>query len=119
MKFSKAKTWVKLVLCYWLVMAAIFILEFRYLESDWAGLPSFILTFPLSPIAVTIGFLPEIADYFGYVIPIKVSDYHFEFGLMVCAFLNPFILYPIYLLWANRKRTQTYKLPPPPESYSL
>lgn len=117
MKSPKAKFWIRLVFCYWLFMAAIFILEFRYIESDWAGLPGFILTFPLSSVVVTIGFLPEIVGYFGYNIPIHVTDYHFEYGFMVCAFLNAFILYPLYLLWSNRKVVRSYKLPPPPKNF--
>src|ERR1044072_1601452 len=114
MKVPKAKSWMRLVFCYWLFMTAIFFLEFRYMESDWAGLPGFLLTFPLSTIVVTAGLLPAVAGRFGYEIPINMTDYHFEYGFMVCAFLNAFILYPVYLGWSNRKKSAAYDSPPPP-----
>jgi hypothetical protein len=89
------------------------------MESDWAGLPGFLFTLPLSALVVTIGLLPAIAGRYGHEIPIHMADYHFEYGFMVCAFLNTFILYPVSLLWSNRKKSTAYELPPPPPNNSL
>ena len=114
MKVPKAKSWARLVVLYWLLMAAIFFLEFRYMESDWAGLPGFLLTLPLSALVVFAGLLPAVAGRYGYKILFDMSDYHFEYGLIVCAFLNAFILYPFYLLWSRRKEPKVFDPPPPP-----
>lgn len=94
-------------------MAVVFFLEFRYMESDWAGLPGFLLTLPLSTIAVGLYFLARYAAEFrGY--SIQVTDYHLEFGFIVCAFLNAFMFYPVYLLRARRKQRASFEPPPPP-----
>jgi len=110
------KSWLRIVLCYWVFLAAIFALEFRYIRSDWAGLPSFVLTLPLSAIVATIGLLAEpAAARLGR--EVHVTDYFFEYGFMICAVLNAFLVYPIYLLRRNRKR-QNLPAPPPPPNKS-
>jgi len=112
MNKSGIKGWVRLVLCYWLLMAAVFAAEFRYMNSDWAGLPGFVLTLPLSTIVVTVFLLPAIAVRFGYEMKINMTGYQVEFGFMLSAFLNAFVLYPFYA-WRNRKRN-ALDAPPPP-----
>ena len=92
MSITQAKPWMLWVLCYWVLMAGIFFLEFRFMESDWAGLPGFLLTLPLSILVVAAGLLPAIAGRLGYDIPINFTSYHFEYGFIVCALLNAFIL---------------------------
>lgn len=100
------------VICYWLFVSAIFFLDFKYMHSDWAGLPGFVVTLPLSVIVVTIGFLIEpVAGRVGH--DIVVTDYYFEYGFIVCAFLNAFIFCPLYSLWKNRKREKSEPPPPP------
>jgi hypothetical protein len=116
MKAWKVKSWVRIVVFYWLFMAAVFYLEFRYMESDWAGLPGFLFTLPLSAVVVIAVLGPAVAGRFGYRIPIHMNGYHFEYGFIACAFLNAFILYPIYLLWGRRKERKVYDPPPPPNN---
>jgi hypothetical protein len=107
------RSWVRIVLCYWLLMSVVFFLEFRYMESDWAGLPGFLLTLPLSSLVVGLYFLAiYAAEFRGY--NIHITDYHAELGFVVCAFLNAFIFYPLYLLRARRKQTKVLEPPPPP-----
>jgi len=111
------KSWLRIVLCYWVFLAAIFALEFRYIHSDWAGLPSFLFTLPLSAIVATIGLLAEpVAARLGT--EVHVTDYFFEYGFMICAVLNAFLFYPIYLFRRKRKG-QNLPLPPPPPNKSL
>jgi hypothetical protein len=86
------------------------------MESDWAGLPGFLLTLPLSAVVVIVGLAPAVAGRFGYEIPIHMNGYHFEYGFMACAFVNPFILYPIYLLWRHRRERKVFDQPPPPNN---
>jgi hypothetical protein len=101
-------------------MAVIFFLELRYMESDWAGLPGFLLTLPLSGVIVIIYLAPAIAFRLGYELPqVKLTDYQLEYAFMVCAFLNAFILYPIYLLWRQRKQTKVFDTPPPPPNIDM
>jgi len=114
MKVPKAKSWTRLVAIYWLFMAAVFFLEFRYMASDWAGLFGFLFTLPLSSLVAAIGLLPAVAGRYGYEIPLNMSDYDFEYGFMVCAFLNAFILYPFYLVWVRGKEPKVFDPPPPP-----
>ena len=96
-------------------MSTIFLLEFKYMESDWAGLPGFLLTLPLSAFVVTGYFLASYAAEFrGY--NIHVTDYHAEYGFIVCAFLNAFLLYPLYSLWVRRKESKVIDPPPPPNN---
>jgi hypothetical protein len=115
---SLARSWVRLVLCYWLLMSAVFFLEFRYMDSDWAGLPGFLLTLPLSTLVVGAYFLASYAAEFrGY--NIHVTDYHAECGFIVCAVLNAFIFYPIYLLRMRRKQTKLIDSPPPPPNIGM
>jgi hypothetical protein len=116
MKVPKAKSWARLVVIYWLIMAAVFFLEFRYMESGWAGLPGFLLTLPLSALVVTAGLLPAVAGRYGYEIPLDMNNYDFEYGFMVCAFLNAFILYPFYVFWVRRQEPKVYDPPPPPNN---
>jgi hypothetical protein len=112
MRKSPARSWVRIVLCYWLLMSVVFFLEFTYMESDWAGLPGFLLTLPLSTLVVGLYFLASYAAEFrGY--NIHITDYYAEFGFIVCAFLNAFIFYPVYLLRVRRK-TKVFDPPPPP-----
>jgi hypothetical protein len=112
-KVPNAKSWARLVAFYWLFMAAVFFLEFKYMDSDWAGLPGFLFTLPLSAIVVGLGLSTGFAGRYGYF-DINVTSYHFEYGFIVCAFLNAFILYPFFLFWIRRKERQTYDQPPTP-----
>lgn len=94
-------------------MAVVFFFEFRYMQNDWAGLPGFLLTLPLSVVVVVVGLSVEfLAGRYGS--NFHVTDYHFEYGLIVCAFLNAFIWYPVYALWTGRKNTSLLEPPPPP-----
>jgi hypothetical protein len=103
----------RLVLCYWLFMSVIFFLEIRFMDRGWAGLPGFLFTLPLSTFVVAGYFLSwYAAEFRGY--NINVNDYHAEYGFIICAFLNAFIFYPIYLLRVRRKEPKVYDPPPPP-----
>jgi len=102
----------RLVLCYWLLMLVIIYLEIRYMDSDWAGLPGFLLTLPLSVFVVTVYLLANYATEFrGY--NLHLTEYHTEYGFLLCAFLNAFILYPVYCWWLGRKQPRTPEPPPP------
>jgi cell division protein FtsW (lipid II flippase) len=115
MTMLRLRSWVQLVLCYWLIMSVVFFIELRYMERGWAGLPGFLLTLPLSTFVVAVYFLASYAAEFrGY--NIRITDYHIEYGFIVCAFLNAFILYPIYLLWVRRKGAKSFDPPPPPNN---
>jgi hypothetical protein len=118
MRIPNGKSWVRLVFCYWVLMSLIFFLELRYMESDWAGFPGFLLTLPLSAVIVVIYLTPAFAFRVGYELPqLNLTDYQFEYAFMVCAFLNAFIFYPIYLLWLQRKQPKLFdSAPPPPNS---
>ena len=94
-------------------MAVVFFLEFRYMESNWAGLPGFFLTLPLSTFVIGGFALASYAELRGY--DIHVTDYHAEFGFIVCAVLNAFIFYAIHVLRRCRKRTKVFDAPPPPD----
>ncbi len=101
----------RIALCYWLLMSVVFFLEFRYL--GWAGLPGFLLTLPLSTLVVGLYFLASYAaEVRGY--NIHVTDYHAEIGFVVCAFLNVFMFYPVYLLRVRRRQRKVFDPPPPP-----
>ena len=56
MKRPPAKSWMRLVFCYWLFILAIVYLEIRNISSGWAGLPGFLFTLPLS-LLVVVGYL--------------------------------------------------------------
>ena len=57
------------------------------MASGWAGLPGFLLTLPLSTLVVGAYFLLSYAaEVRGS--NIHVTDYHAEFGFIVCAFLH-------------------------------
>src|SRR5260370_36681934 len=104
MRMPPAKSWMLFVLCYWLFTLAIIYLEIRNMSSGWAGLPGFLLTLPLSGLVVAGYFLTSYAsEVHGY--NIHVTDYHAEYGFIVCAFLNGFIFYPFYRWWLGRKRS--------------
>lgn len=118
MRVPEAKSWARIVVSYWLLMAAVFTLELRYIESDWAGLPGCLLTLPLSLLVVVAGLLPVVAGHFGYKIPFRMNDYHFEYGFIACALLNALILYPLYLLWKRRNIRPVFDAPPPPDNSS-
>ena len=95
----------RLVLCYWLLVSIVVFLEIRHMDQGWAGLPGSLLTLPLSALVVAGYFLAQYAAEFrGY--DIHVTEYYAEYGYLVCAFLNAFILYPFYLLWARRKEAK-------------
>ncbi len=88
------------------------------MESDWAGLPGFLLTLPLSTLVVTGYVLASYAaEIRGY--NIHFTDYHAEYGFIVCAFLNAFIFYPFYLLWQRRKSPKVFVDPPPPPNNGM
>lgn len=114
MRMPAAKSWMLLVLCYWLFTLAIIYFEIRYMSSDWAGLPGFLFTLPLS-LFVAAGYL--MANYatevYGY--NMQVTEYHVEYGFMICAFLNGFIFYPFYRWWIGRKRSRVSEPPSPPD----
>jgi hypothetical protein len=113
MKIPRVKSWVRLVLCYWLFMSVIFFFELRYMDWGWAGLLGFLFTLPFSTLVVTGYFLASYAAEFqGY--NIHVTDYHAEYGFMICAFINGFMFYPFYYWWVGRKQARVYEPPPPP-----
>jgi len=112
------KSWLRLVICYWLLTSIVFFIDFKYMSTGWAGLPGFIVTLPLSVVVATIGLAAEpVAARFGY--SILVNGYHFEYGFIVCAFLNAFIFYLVYFFWANRRRVKKFEAPPPPPNELL
>jgi hypothetical protein len=113
MKMPAAKSWVGLVFCYWLFILAIVYLEIRNISSDWAGLPGFLFTLPLS-LLVVAGYLlasyaTEVRGYHMHFTEIKI-----EYGFIICAFLNGFIFYPIYCWWYGRRHSKGAEPPPPP-----
>jgi len=84
------------------------------MSSGWAGLPGFLITLPFSVLVVAGYLLASYATEFrGY--NIHITDYHTEYGFIVCAFLNGFIFYPIYRWWLGRGHTRVSEPPPPPE----
>ena len=94
-------------------MLVVIYLEIRYMESDWAGLPGFLFTLPLSVFVVTGYLLANYAtEFHGY--SIHVTEYHIEYGFLICAFLNGFIFYPVYCWWLGRKQPRPSEPPPPP-----
>ena len=113
MKLSRAKSWMRLVLCYWVFMLVIVYLEMRYMASGWAGLPGFLFTLPLSVFVVTAYFLASYATEFqGY--NIHVTECHTEYGFLICAFLNGFVFYPVYCWWLGRNQPRVSEPPSPP-----
>ena len=83
------------------------------MTSGWAGLPGFLLTLPLSLLVVTGYLLANYAaEFHGY--SMNVTEYHTEFGFLICAFLNGFILYPFYWWWLARRQLKVSKPPPSP-----
>ncbi len=111
---SDKTSWLRLVVSYWGLLVVVFALEFKYMNSDWAGLPGFLLTLPLSTVVVSVFLLPAIAARAGYQVQPNLTEYQAEIGFMICAFVNAFMLYPFYAWWKNRKRTETFEAPPPP-----
>src|SRR5260221_13623807 len=114
MRMPPAKSWMLLVLCYWLFTLAIIYLEIRNMSSDWAGLSGFLLTLPLS-VFVALGYLlaSYVSEVYGY--NIHITEYRVEYGFMICAFLNGFIFYPFYCWWLGRKRSRVSEPPSPPD----
>jgi len=102
------------MLCYWVLVLAIIYLEIRYMSSsDWAGLAGFFLTLPLSVFVVTGYLLASYAtEVRGY--NIHVTEYHVEYGFLICAFLNGFIFYPLYCWLLGRKQPRSAQPPPSP-----
>jgi uncharacterized BrkB/YihY/UPF0761 family membrane protein len=103
----------RIVLCYWLFIFAIICVEIRYMASGWAGLPGFLFTLPLS-VFVATGYL--LAKYAGELrgYEIHVTEYHVEYGFLICAFLNALIFYPLYYSWLRRKKSRVSQSSPPP-----
>jgi hypothetical protein len=88
------------------------------MDHGWAGLPGVLLTLPMSTLVVTGYLLAHYAaEVRGY--NIHVTEYHAEYGYLVCAFLNAFILYPFYLMWKRHKEPKVFDLPPPPPNNSF
>jgi hypothetical protein len=115
MSKSRVRSWARLVLGYWLLVSVIFVLELRYMDQGWAGLPGFLLTLPLSAVVVAGYFLAHyLTEFRGY--SIHITDYHAEYGFIVCAFLNAFILYPVYLMYARHQEAKVFDPPPPPNN---
>ena len=113
MKIPGIKLWVRLVLCYWLFVFGIVYLEIAHMTSGWAGLPGSLFTLPLSMLVVTGYLLASYAtEVHGY--NLRVTEYHAEYGYLVCAFLNAFIFYPLYYRWLRRKQRRVSEPPPPP-----
>ncbi len=103
----------RIVLCYWVLMLVIVYFEISHMESSWAGLPSFLLTLPLSLFVATGYLLARYATEFqGY--SIQVTEYHVEYGFLICAFLNAFIFYPLYYYWWLLRKQSPVSQPPPP-----
>jgi hypothetical protein len=114
MKMSAARSWSRLVLCYWLMTLAVAYLEISNMSSDWAGLPGFLITLPLSVLVVAAYFLASYAtEIRGYNIPF--TEYHVEDGFILCAFLNGFIFYPVYRWWFGTRNSRMSDPPPPPD----
>jgi hypothetical protein len=113
---SETRLWTLLVLCYWLVMSVIVTLETTYMKADWAGLPGFILSLPLSVFVVTGYFLARYAtEVYGY--HLDVTEFHAEYGFLFCAFINGFIFYPIYRWWLARRKSRVFEAPPTPPDF--
>lgn len=113
MKIREAKSGIRIVLFYWLCILVVIYLEIRYMESGWAGLPGFLFTLPLSLFVVTGYFLARYAtEFHGY--NIYATEYHVEYGFLLCAFLNGFLFYPLYYWWLHRKQSRDSQPPPAP-----
>jgi hypothetical protein len=113
MRTPLEKSWIRLVLCYWLLVGAIIYLELRFLESDWAGLAGFLFTLPFSALVVTGYFLLTYAhEVRGF--NVFITEYQVEYGFLICAFLNGLISYPIFRWWRTRKRPRHSEPPMPP-----
>lgn len=117
MKIPGVNRWMQVVLCYWLVVIVIVSLEIRYMDSSWAGLPGFLLSLPLSAFVVTAYILASYAyEVHGY--NIRITEYHIEYGFLICAFLNAFIVYAFYRWRTMGRETEgAHKLPPPPSHF--
>jgi hypothetical protein len=103
-------------MCYWLLVSGVTYVEIESMSSGWAGLPGFLLTLPLSALVVSAYFVTNyLRDFKGY--NVEFTEYQAEYGYLVCAFLNAFLFYPLYLLWMWRKVSPslTTATPPPPE----
>jgi len=108
------RNWVTFVLVYWLIVSLVVWLEIRHMDSDWANLPGFLLTLPLSALVVALFFLANyLNDFQGYNLP--ATGYHVEIGYLICAVLNAFTFYPVYLRLKRRKRAKSFVGPPPPD----
>jgi uncharacterized membrane protein YbhN (UPF0104 family) len=114
MKVAPARSWIWLVLCYWLFTLAIIYLEIRNMSADWAGVPGFLLTLPMSVLVVAGYLLASYAsEVHGY--NIHVTEYHVEYSFIICAFLNGFIFYPFYCWWLGRRHSRVSDPPSPPD----
>lgn len=107
------RTWALVVLGYWLLVAAIVVLEIVYMESDWAGLPGLVLSLPLSVLVVAVYFFAEYSKATGGY-SIEITGYHLEFAFLACAFLNAFIFYPLWWWWTVVRRARRESKPAPP-----
>lgn len=97
-------------------MSVIVSLEIMYMESSWAGLAGFLLSLPLSGFVVT-GYLlaRHAAEVYGY--GSNITEYHTEYGFLLCAFVNGFIFYPIYQWWLARRKSRAVEAPPTPPDF--
>jgi hypothetical protein len=67
MKMRLERSWMLLVLCYWLLTFAIIWLEISRMSSDWAGVPGFMFTLPLTALVVAAYLLAGYArEFHGY-----------------------------------------------------
>ena len=108
------RNYVILVAVYWVIVSVVVWLELRHMDSDWANLPGFLLTLPLSSLVVALYFLASYLNEFqGYNLP--AAGHHIEIGYLICAFLNAFIIYPVYLRLKRGKRIKDFVGPPPPD----
>jgi hypothetical protein len=113
MKTPLAK-WMRLVSGYWVFMLAIIYLEIVNMSSDWAGLPGFLLTLPLSAFVVAGYFLASYAsEVRGY--DIHFTEYQVEYGFIICALLNGFLFYPFHRWWLGRRDSRVSQPPAPPD----
>lgn len=113
---SETRSWMRLVLCYWLVTSVVVNLEIMYMKSNWAGLAGFFLALPFSVFVATGYMLARYAaDIYGY--DSNVTEYHVEYGFLFCAFVNGFIFYPIYRWWLARRKSRVFEAPPTPPDF--
>ncbi len=94
-------------------MSVVAYLDIKHMASSWGGLPGFLFSLPLSVLVVT-GYLAGsyATEVRGY--DIHVTEYHDEYGYLICAFLNGLLFYPLYRWWFRRRHPPNSQPPPPP-----